>query len=74
MSDDQIKIKDLQKKLDIALEALEFYTHSGQVKRYRGEIIEYDPDAGPLYNYHERPYCDDGTKARSAIWRILGNE
>lgn len=49
------------------VEALAFYTYAGKTQTVRGQIIEYDVDAGPLYDYYEVPMTDDGTMARQAI-------
>lgn len=61
------KIKDLEQKLKEAQAIIMFYTKSGETREVRGRIIEYDVDAGPLYERYEEPICDGGVLAKRYI-------
>lgn len=61
LAEKDARIKELEN-------ALRFYAEtSGRTQTVRGRVIEYDVDAGPLYEHYEVPLCDDGTVARSAL-------
>jgi hypothetical protein len=64
--------------------ALEFYANGNhfEIIRTRGQVIEYDVDAGPLYNYEENLLQkDSGEKAQqnlaqteAAVKKLIGGE
>ena len=56
-------------KIKILKEALVFYS-GPDYKEVNGEIIEYDPDAGPLYSKVTIPLKDNGQRAREALEKV----
>lgn len=66
--DKEAEINRLRGLLQGAGDALCFYAQrSGKTKEIRGRIIEFDPDAGPLYERTQMPLCDEGEAAEAAL-------
>lgn len=82
LKESQSEIESLKAVLASAVDALEFYAHSGHVRRetIRGRIIEYDVDSGPLYEHYEQHVQSEfppGKKAQKALSTLktkLGGE
>ena len=55
--------------LEVAVAGLTEYT-GADYKEVRGKIIEYDVDAGPLYERYTVPCKDNGEKAQQALKTI----
>jgi hypothetical protein len=63
------EILSLLNRLDEAENVIRYYTKNGQTKRVQNGIIEFDVDAGPLYDYKYISYTDEGQTAKEYLER-----